>query len=217
VSLPDDSSITGTRSLSVTVQQDRATDTDSTLIGVRDSAESANLSITQPVTAGQATDVTVNGTVDTTAVLTAYSPGADSVAFNDSVSVSSSGDTTKQMTIDSPGTHVVRLSVPGVGALTEVIDVEAAGGSPTVWTGTGTSTNATQFNSSEDIYISANESGMTATVISQNATYTVDLGQQSGSTYYGTLSANRPDGIYLVRLDSESATSVDDTIVEVSG
>lgn len=217
VSLPDDGSITGTRSISVTVQQDRASDSGSTLIAVRDSSESANLSIAQPVTAGQATDVTVNGTVDTTAVLTAYSPGAGTVAFNDSVSVSSSGDTTTQMTIDSPGTYVVRLSVPGVGALTEVTDVEAASGNPAVWTGTSTSVNATQFNGTQDIYIQSNESGMSATVISQNATYTVELDEQSGGNYYGVLSANRAGGVYLVRLDSDTATSVDDTIIEVSG
>ena len=217
ITLPDDGSIAGTRSLSVTVQQDRATDTDSTLIEVRDSSESANLSIAEPVTAGQATTVTVNGTVDTTAVLTAYSPGAGSVAFNGSVAVSSTSDTTTQLTIDSPGTHIVRLSVPGVGALTQVVDVQAAGGNPVVWTRNATGVNTTQFSGTEDIHIRTNEPGMTATVISQNATYTVELDQQSGDDYYGVLSANRADGVYLVRLDSETATSVNDTIVEVGG
>jgi len=203
--------------VSVTVRQDRSTDSDSTLIDVRDTTESANLSITEPVIAGQSTDVTVNGTVDATAVLTAYSPGAGSVAYNDSVSVSSNSDTTTQMTIDSPGTHVVRLSVPGVGDLTEVVTVESSSGSPAVWAGTSTSQNATTFNGTEDISLMTNESGMTATVVSQNSTYTVDLDQQSGDTYYGVLSADRADGVYLVRLDSESATGVEDTIIEVSG
>jgi len=36
-----------------------------------------------------------------------------------------------------------------------------------------------------------------------------------GDTYYGVLSADRPEDIYLVRLDSASATSVADTIIEV--
>lgn len=217
ITLPNDGSITGTRSLSVTVQQDRATDTDSTLIEVRDSTESANLSIAEPITAGQATTVTVNGTVDTTAVLTAYSPGAGSVAYNDSVAVSSSSDTTTQLTIASPGTHIVRLSVPGVGALTQVVDVEAAGSNPVVWTQNATGVNTTRFDGSEDIHIQTNEPGMTATVLSQNATYTVELDKQNGDDHYGVLSANRADGVYLVRLDSKTATSVNDTIIEVDG
>jgi hypothetical protein len=57
---------------------------------------------------------------------------------------------------------------------------------------------------------------MTATVISQNATYEVELDEQNGDTYYGVLSTDRPADVYLVRLDSEKATSVDDTLVEVS-
>jgi len=215
VQLPDDSSISGTRSISVAVQQGSATDTDSTLVEVRDPTESANLSIAEPVVAGQPATVTVNGTVDETGVLTAYSPGANAVANNSSVAVSSTGDTTTSMTVDSPGTHIVRLTVPGVGAVTEVIDVEPGADDPTVWTGTGLSANGTEFTGSEDIYIKSNEPGMTATVISRNSTYTVDLDSQSGDTYYGVLSRDRPDGVYLVRLDSDSATSVDDTIIEV--
>jgi len=191
------------------------TDTDSTLVKVRDASESANLSIAEPMVAGQATTVTVNGTVDTTGVLTAYSPGANTVANNTSVAVSSSSDTTAAMTIDSPGTHIVRLSVPGVGTVTEVIDVQSASNDPTVWTGTGVSANATEFSGSEDIYVKSNEAGMTATVVGQNATYTVALDSQSGDTYYGVLSTDRPADIYLVRLDSASATGVADTIIEV--
>ena len=215
ITLPADSSITGTRSISVTVQNGSATDTDSTLVEVRDASESANLSIAEPVVAGQATTVTVNATVDTTGVLTAYSPGANTVANNTSVAVASSSDTTAAVTIDSPGTHIVRLSVPGVGTVTEVIDVQAASNEPTVWTGTGVSANATEFSGSEDIYVKSNKAGMTATVVGQNATRTIALDSQSGDTYYGVLSADRPEDIYLVRLDSASATSVADTIIEV--
>lgn len=215
ITLPSDSSITGTRSISVTAQKGSATDTDSTLVEVRDADESVNLSIAEPVVAGQATTVTVNGTVDTTGVLTAYSPGAQTVANNTSAAISSSGDTRVQLTIDSPGTHIVRLSVPGVGSVTEVIDVQSAGDEPTVWTGTGVSANATEFSAGEDIYLKTNEPGMTATVVSQNATYTVALDNKSGDTYYGVLSESPPDGVYLVRLDSASATSVNDTVIEV--
>lgn len=217
VTVPSDGGVTGTRPVGVTVQQGSASDTDSTLVEVRNDSESANLSVARPVTAGQATTVTVNGTVDTTATLTAFSPNAESVAFNDSVSVSSSGDTTASMTIDSPGIHVVKLSVPNVGTLTEVVDVQPASGNPTVWTGTDLGSNTTDFTTSETIYVKTNTAGKTATVVSEGSTYEVTLDQQSGDTYYGTLTTSRPSGVYLVRLDSADATGIDDTVVEVSG
>lgn len=216
ITVPDDNGAIGTRTVSVTLQNGSASDTDSTLVSVKNASASANLTVSEPVTAGQSTTVTVNGSVDTTAVLTAYSPGANTVAFNGSVQVNSTQDTQTQMTIGSPGTHIVKLEVPGVGTLTEVIDVQPASGDPTVWTGTGLNTNATGFTTSEDVYIKTNQPNMTATVVGENATYTVQLDSQSGDTYYGVLSATRPTGIYLVRLDSATSTGVDDTIIEVT-
>lgn len=216
VTVPDDADVTGTRTISATLEKDRTSDTDSTLVDVRDESESANLSIAEPLTAGQSTTVTVDGTVDRTATLTAFSPNAGTVAFNGSVGVSSSSDTTTSMTIDSPGDHIVKLSVPSVGTITEVVEVQPSSGNVSVWTGTGVSANATEFTTSEDVYLKSNQKGMTATVIGEDETYEVELDQQSGDTYYGTLSTDRPSGVYLVRLDSGDATGVDDTLVEVS-
>jgi len=147
--------------------------------------------------------------------LTAYSPGTGTVAVNKSVSVSSSGDTTTQMTIDSAGTYIVSLSVPSVGEVTEVVDVRSASGTPEVWAGTAVDATGETFTTSEDIYVQTNQSGLTATVLTSNASYTVALDQQSGGTHYGVLSANRPTGIYAVRLDSSTATNINGTIIEV--
>jgi len=215
VTVPTDGEVTGTRSVSVTISKGRASDTASTLIDVRNASESANLSVAGPVTAGQSTTVTVNGTVDATATLTAFSPAADAVAYNGSVSVSSSGDTTTSITIGSPGTYVVKLSVPGVGTLSEVIDVQPSGTEPRVWTGTGLDANATTFSTGDSIYVMTNEPGMTATLVSGNTTYVVPLDSQDGSTYYGVLSTSPATGTYLVRLDSETATNLNSTIAEV--
>ena len=217
VTVPNSGDVTGTRSVSVTLDKDRTSDTDSTLIDVRDDTQSANLSVAGPLTAGQSTTVTVNGTVDQTATLTAFSPNAGTVASNGSVAVSSSSDTTTSLTIDSPGTHIVKLSVPKVGTITEVVEVQPASGNVSVWTGTGVSTNATEFTTSEDIYLKTDQKGMTATVIGDDGSYQIALDQQSGDTYYGTLSTDRSSGVYLVRLDSADATGVNETIVEVSG
>ncbi len=216
VSIPDDSSVTGTRTIAATVQKDRDSDSDSTLIDIEDASETANLSVAEPITAGSATTVTVNGSVDETAVLTAYSPGSGSVAYNSSVTVSSTSDTQKSMTIDSPGTYVVSLSVPSVGELTEVINVEPAAGQPTISTGTDLSSTTTNFTTSEDIYIMTNQTGLTATVVTENESYSVALDQQDGSgTNYGVLSEDRTSGVYLVRLNSEQATNINNKIIEV--
>jgi hypothetical protein len=220
VSLPDDSSITGTRSISVRLQSGRATDTDSTLVAVRDDSETADFTLSEPVVAGETATASISSSVDETAVLTAYSPDAETVAFNDSVALSSAGNTQKDLTIDSPGTYVVRLSVPSVGAVTEVVDVEPASGPPSLTTGTDTATEAGSFGTSEGIYIMTNQSGMTATIVGEDGSYDVALDSTTtvdGETvYYGVLSSTRPAGTYLVRLDSKQATSVNDTIVEVT-
>ena len=216
ITVPSAGDVTGTRSVSVTIDKDAATDSDSTLVDVESASASANLSIPRPVTAGQSTTVTVNGTVDETAVLTAYSPAADSVAFNDSVTVSSSSDTTKSMTINSSGTHLVKLSVPGVGTVRKVLDVEPAGSDPSVWTGTGVDANATTFASDEDIFIKTDRADATATVVGENETFTVMLDSTKDGTHYGTLNQSLSDGYYLVRLDDDDATNLDSTVVEVS-
>lgn len=216
LSLPDDSRLIGSRSLSVTASKNKASDTTATLIDIESDTETANLSVSRPVTAGESTTVTVTGSLDTTGVLTAFSPNAGSVAHNSSVSVSSTSETTKSITIDTPGTYVVKLSVPTVGTITRVVDVEPASSAPAVWTGTSVSGNATSFSTGEDIYIKTNKPGMTATLVSPDTTYTVALNEQSGDTHYGVLSKSRASSVYMVRLDSGTATNVDNTIIEVN-
>lgn len=216
VDVPSDSSVTGTRSVSVTARKDGSGGTDSALIDVENDSESANFSVARPITAGQSTTVTMNGTVDETAVLTAISPNAGTVAHNGSVSISSTGDTQTQLTIDSAGLYLVKLEVPQVGTVTDTVQVKPSGNSPTVWAGPDASSNATSFNRTEDIYIKTNQSGMSATVVTSNESYSVELDAQDGSTYYGVISATRAPGNYIVRLDSASAVGVDDTIIEVN-
>jgi len=120
------------------------------------------------------------------------------------------------MTINSSGTHLVKLSVPGVGTVRKVLDVEPAGSDPSVWTGTGVDANATTFASDEDIFIKTDRADATATVVGENETFTVMLDSTKDGTHYGTLNQSLSDGYYLVRLDDDDATNLDSTVVEVS-
>jgi hypothetical protein len=57
---------------------------------------------------------------------------------------------------------------------------------------------------------------MSAEVFGPEESFTVPLNRESGGTYFGNITQERPATPYLVRLDGQNATDVDSVLIEVS-
>ncbi|WP_311173128.1 hypothetical protein [Halobellus ordinarius] len=216
VTLPEDSELTGTQTIDVGVRSGSSINIDSTIIQVRNASENASLTVPEELTAGTEFETTANATVNSSATLSVYSPGTGSVVAERDLSIDKDNGTTSNVTLSSPGTYVIELDVPGVGSEVVVRNVDGTEDDPVLRVGPDLRTNATTFDTTERISIRTDSAEMSATIISANGTRTVALNQQSGDVYYGTFTAERPEGTYLVRLDGPNATDVDSQIIEVS-
>jgi hypothetical protein len=215
LTIPDQSDAIGSYTFQAGVRQNTSVSVDSTSVEVINSSVTLNIDAPNEISANESVNVTLNASADTTASLSVFSPGSGEVVFeNDSVPLTADTPENVSLSLSSPGVYVIRAEAEGIGTTTVVRRVTSENVSIT--TGTSLSENTTEFDTTEDIYIRTNEPNATATVIGANRTYTVPLNRESGDTNYGILSADRAEGVYLVRLDLSNSTAADSTILEVS-
>ena len=225
ISIPDESDVVGSYPIKVVMLVNQSRGTGGTMIDVKNSSAVINLSLPQTITASVPFIANVSSSVSGTATLIAFSPDADSLAY-ENTSIQLTGGNAAELnitTINTPGVYVFKLFVSGAGGVTEIRKVSPSGTVPAVWTGTSVSANSTSFTTSQDVYVITNTANTTATVItvdeSTNTTIKLSilLNQQSGSSYYGVIPASSlSQGTYFVRLDTSTASAVATSIFTVS-
>jgi len=228
VTIPNDANAVGTYPVGVIIFRNQSQGLGFTMVDVRNSSESLNLTLPSAITAGTSFVANISSSSNGTASLIAFSPAAKSLIYeNTSVYLNGSGPYTANVTvtISNPGLYVFNLFFGGIGTTTQIIVVTSTTGTtPAVWAGTSTSANATSFTTSQDVYILSNTANSTAQVLtydtSTNTTlsYSLPLTLTSGSRYYGVLnSTNLVSGrSYFVRLDTSSTTGLVTSMFVVS-
>jgi hypothetical protein len=200
-----------------------------TLIDVKNSSQSLNLTLPSTITANTPFLANISSSLSGTATLRVFSPTATSVVYeNTSINLAAAGtpNATVNLTITNPGIYVFNVFVSGIGTTTQIASISppTSGTIPELWTGTSTSANATVFTTSQNVYVMSNVANSTASILTVDLTtnmtksVSLQLTLNSSSTYYGVFSNSNlvSNRTYFVRLDTGTATGISNKMFTVS-
>jgi len=228
ITISNDSTSIGTYPVAVVMFLNQSQGVGFTLIDVRNSSQSLNLTLPSSITANTPFLANISSSLSGTATLRIFSPAATSVVYeNTSIALSSGGtpNATVNLTITNPGIYVFNVFVSGIGTTTQIASISppTSGTIPEVWTG-NISANTTAFTTSQDVYVMSNIANATATILTVDMTtnttksISLQLTLNSSSTYHGVFSSSNlvSNRTYFVRLDTSTATGLSNKMFTVS-